>query len=134
MVREKLTGEKPPASLAAAVDLWRPYHRGNAPARTSTNCIGALRDQKAFARLTRTMLNHLALGDAERPAISRPTRMPKAKIPTGENDDGEDQDAQQEGESAATEFRAPKAKTAKRSKATSTAEQSEDLSRRDRAG
>src|SRR4029078_12216221 len=60
MVREALTGEKPPASLAGAVDLWRPIIEAKAGADLK-KLGGALRDQKAFARLTRTLLNHLAL-------------------------------------------------------------------------
>ena len=62
MVREKLTGQKPPASLAASVDLWRPFIEERAGADLAK--LGdALRDQKAFARLTRTILKELALGD-----------------------------------------------------------------------
>src|SRR5438132_1537319 len=62
LVRESLTGEKPPASVANAVELWRPYIEGKAGGDLA-KLTGALRDQKAFARLTRAMLNHLALGD-----------------------------------------------------------------------
>ena len=62
MVREKLTGEKPPAALAAAVDLWRPFVEDKAGGDLD-KLAGAIRDQKQFARLTRTLLNHLAFGD-----------------------------------------------------------------------
>ena len=62
MVREALTGEEPPAPLAAAVDLWRTFIQERA-GDDLNKLEGALRDQKAFARLTRTMLNHLALGE-----------------------------------------------------------------------
>ena len=79
MVREKLTGEKPPASVAAAVDMWRPMIEAKAGADLD-KLAAALRDQKAYARLTRTMLNHLALGD-QTDRTHRRTRMPKAKIP-----------------------------------------------------
>jgi cobaltochelatase CobT len=101
MVREKLTGEKPPASIAAAVELWRPLIEAKAGADLE-KLVSTLRDQKAFARATRTMLNHLALGDQ---ADQDPSADENAEgeNPDGENDDGEDQDAQQDGESAATE-------------------------------
>jgi len=47
--RETDRREKPPASLAAAVDLWRPVIEAKAGADLD-KLIGALRDQKAFAR------------------------------------------------------------------------------------
>jgi cobaltochelatase CobT len=99
MVREKLTGEKPPASVAAAVDLWRPIIEAKAGADLD-KLAGALRDQKAYARLTRTMLTHLALGDQSDQDKSA-DEDGEGENPEGENDEGED--AQQEGESAATE-------------------------------
>jgi cobaltochelatase CobT len=99
MVREKLTGEKPPASVAAAVDLWRPMIEAKAGTDLD-KLAAALRDQKAYARLTRTMLNHLALGDQTDQSQDENA---EGENPEGENDDGQDQDAQQDGESAATE-------------------------------
>jgi cobaltochelatase CobT len=101
MVREKLTGEKPPASLAGAVDLWRPTIEAKAAADLD-RLVDTLRDQKAFARLTRTLLNHLALGDPTDQDQSSDENA-EGENPEGENDEGEDQDAQQDGESAATE-------------------------------
>src|SRR3569833_3228989 len=55
LVREKLTGEKPPASLAGALVLSRSTIESKAVSDLE-KLAGALRDQKAFARLTRTML------------------------------------------------------------------------------
>ncbi|HEU0160848.1 MAG TPA: cobaltochelatase subunit CobT [Rhizomicrobium sp.] len=101
LVREKLTGEKPPAALAAAVDLWRPLIEEKAGADLS-RLEGALRDQQAFARLTRTLLNHLAYGD-QNDSDSSPDENAEGESPDGENDEGEDQDAQQDGESAVSE-------------------------------
>jgi cobaltochelatase CobT len=100
MVRERLTGEKPPASLAGAVELWRPFIEEKAGADLA-KLEGALRDQKAFARLTRTMLNHLSMGDQSDSEQSDAEA--EGENPEGDNEDGEDQDAQQEGESAASE-------------------------------
>jgi cobaltochelatase CobT len=125
MVREKLTGAKPPASLAAAVDLWRPFIEEKAGGDLA-RLVGALRDQKAYARLTRTMLNHLALGDAN---DSDPSADDDAEgeSPDGENDEGEDQEAQQDGESAATESAAD-AEDGEPMESETSSDQSEDLS------
>jgi cobaltochelatase CobT len=101
MVREKLTGEKPPASVAGAVNLWRPVIETKIGADLD-KLVGALRDQKAYARLTRTLLNHLSLGDQTDQDESSDENA-EGENPEGENEDGEDQDAQQEGESAASE-------------------------------
>ena len=100
MVRERLTGQKPPASLAGAVELWRPFIEEKAGGDLA-KLEGALRDQKVFARLTRTMLNHLSMGDQSDSEQSDAEA--EGENPEGENEDGEDQDAQQEGESAASE-------------------------------
>jgi cobaltochelatase CobT len=124
MVREKLTGQKPPASLAGAVDLWRPFieeKAGNDIARLEA----VLRDQKAFARLTRTMLNHLAMGDQADSDSSDPDA--EGESPEGENEQGEDQDAQQDGESTSSE-QAAEAEDGQEVESEQAAENSEELS------
>ncbi|HEX4179056.1 MAG TPA: cobaltochelatase subunit CobT, partial [Rhizomicrobium sp.] len=125
MVREKLTGEKPPASLASAVDLWRPTIEAKAGADLD-KLAAALRDQKAFARLTRTLLNHLSLGDQSDQDESSDENA-EGENPEGENDDGEDEDAEQEGESAATESAAD-AEDGEEVESDSVSEPSEELS------
>jgi cobaltochelatase CobT len=125
MVREKLTGEKPPASVAAAVDLWRPMIEAKAGADLD-RLVSALRDQKTFARLTRTMLNHLALGDQSDQDPSSDENA-EGQNPEGENDDGDDDDAQQEGESAASESAAD-AEDGEEVESDSTSEPSDELS------
>ena len=127
LVREALTGEKPPASLAPAVDLWRPFIEEKAGADLA-KLAGALRDQKAFARLTRTMLNHLALGDPERQRRSLPMPRPKAKIPTARMRKARTRTPSQDGESAATEIRRRSRRRRGGGKPTPRPEQSEDLS------
>jgi cobaltochelatase CobT len=82
------------------VELWRPFIEEKAGADLA-KLEGALRDQKAFARLTRTMLNHLSMGDQSDSEQSDAEA--EGENPEGDNEDGEDQDAQQEGESAASE-------------------------------
>ena len=125
LVRESLTGEKPPASVANAVELWRPFIEGKAGGDLA-KLASALRDQKAFARLTRTMLNHLALGDQTDTDQSSDDDA-EGESPEGENDEGEDQDAQQDGESAATESAAD-SEDGEEVDVESASEQSEDLS------
>jgi len=125
MVREKLTGEKPPASLTAAVDLWRPTIEAKAGGDLQ-KLLGALRDQKAFARLTRTMLSHLALGD-QTDSDQGSDENAEGENPEGDNQDGEDQDAQQDGESATTESAAD-AEDGEPVEGEVSSEQSEDLS------
>jgi cobaltochelatase CobT len=125
MVRESLTGEKPPASVARAVDLWRPLIEDKAGGDLA-KLAGALRDQKAFARLTRTLLNHLALGDSTDSDQSSDENA-EGENPEGENDDGQDQDAQQDGESAATESAAD-SEDGEPVESETSSEQSEELS------
>jgi cobaltochelatase CobT len=58
LVREKLTGEPPPENAKNAVDLWRPFIEEKA-AKDFDRLGDVLRDQKAFAKLTRTILKDL---------------------------------------------------------------------------
>jgi len=62
MVRERLTGVEPPESAKRAVDLWRPWIEERAAADLE-KLGGTIRDQKSFAKLTRTILRDLELGD-----------------------------------------------------------------------
>jgi cobaltochelatase CobT len=62
IVREKLTGEAPPDCARKAVDLWRPWIEERA-GKDLTKLEGAMRDQKAFAKLTRTILRDLEFGE-----------------------------------------------------------------------
>ncbi|HTO41152.1 MAG TPA: hypothetical protein VL026_09275, partial [Rhizomicrobium sp.] len=58
LVREKLTGQPPPENARTAVDLWRPFIEEKAAADFGK--LGdVLRDQTAFAKLTRTILKDL---------------------------------------------------------------------------
>ncbi|HEX2759564.1 MAG TPA: cobaltochelatase subunit CobT, partial [Rhizomicrobium sp.] len=125
MVREKLTGEKPPASVAQAVELWRPFIEEKAGGDLD-KLAAALRDQKSFARLTRTLLNHLAFGDQNESDQSGEDA--EGESADGENDQGEDQDAQQDGESAATEA-AAESEDGQEVDSEMAAEHSEDLSK-----
>jgi cobaltochelatase CobT len=62
LVREKLTGQTPPAKARAVVNLWRPWIEGRA--RTVLDRMPELLfDQEAFGRLTRELLAALNLAD-----------------------------------------------------------------------
>jgi cobaltochelatase CobT len=62
MVRERLTGLAPPENAKKAVDLWRPWIEEKAGTDLA-KLEEAMRDQKAFAKLTRTILRDLEMGD-----------------------------------------------------------------------
>jgi cobaltochelatase CobT len=62
IVREKLTGAAPPEAARGAVDLWRDFIEQRA-GKDLDKLAAALRDQKAFAKLTRTVLKDLDFGE-----------------------------------------------------------------------
>ena len=124
MIREKLTGDAPPAALAAAVDLWRPFVEERA-GKDLAKLEGAVRDQSAFARLTRTILKDLALGENSEPSAED----------EGDNQDSENQnqgdsedEVRQDGESATSEFSDEKSEDGEDSDAEASPEQADDMS------
>jgi cobaltochelatase CobT len=62
MVRERLTGEAPPANAKMYVDLWRPWIEEKASSRLS-NLGNAIHDQTEFARLSRDIIAALDMAD-----------------------------------------------------------------------
>jgi len=62
IVREKLTGETLPESAKNIADLWRPWIEERA-GKDLDKLEGTMRDQAAFAKVTRTILRDLQLGD-----------------------------------------------------------------------
>ncbi|MGN6149033.1 MAG: cobaltochelatase subunit CobT [Rhizomicrobium sp.] len=62
IVREKLTGLPTPDNAKKAVDLWRPWIEERA-GKDLAKLEEVMRDQKTFAKLTRTILHELELGD-----------------------------------------------------------------------
>ena len=62
LVREQLTGAAPPSCAQAAVDMWRPFIEERA-GKDLRRLQAAYRDQTAFAKLTRTILKDLQMGD-----------------------------------------------------------------------
>ncbi|MEI8146601.1 MAG: cobaltochelatase subunit CobT [Alphaproteobacteria bacterium] len=62
MVREKLTGQKPPKEAARIVDLWRDTIEAKA-GKDLNKLIGLQEDQRAFSRAVRDLLTSLDMGD-----------------------------------------------------------------------
>jgi cobaltochelatase CobT len=103
IVREKLTGEAPPECARAAVDLWRPWIEERA-GKDLAKLDGTLRDQKAFARLTRTILHDLDLGD-DLPEDSESEGSDEQGEPEPQSDEGDESaDASSESELADAEM------------------------------
>lgn len=79
IVRERLTGLKPPASAQALVDIWRPWVEERA-ATTLERMGDAATSQSKFGRLMRDMLRDLELSE---------------ELADGEKEEGESDDEQQ---------------------------------------
>jgi len=62
IVREKLTGKPPPDDALPAVELWRDFIEQRAGSDLD-KLLPALRDQKAFAKATRSVLRDLDITD-----------------------------------------------------------------------
>ena len=107
------------------MDLWRPFIEERAGADLN-KLEGALRDQKAFARLTRTLLNHLALGD-QTTATPAPITTPKAKIPTARMTTARTRTASRTAKAPAPRIR-QRSEDGEEAEAEASPEQSEDMS------
>jgi len=84
MVREKLTGRKPPKEAGRLVDLWRDWIEEKTGGDWQ-NLANVLEDQNQFARILRRLLNAMEIGEAFEEDSS--------------NDDSEDEEgAQAQGE------------------------------------
>ncbi|KAA0698588.1 cobaltochelatase subunit CobT [Neorhizobium sp. P12A] len=62
IVREKLTGQKPPASAGKVLDLWRPFIEDKA-GKQLDNLTGAINDQQSFAKVIRNMLSAMEMAE-----------------------------------------------------------------------
>ncbi len=83
MVREKLTGAKPPSSAAGFVDLWRNFIEEKADANIG-ELSSRLEDQAAFARTMRSLIADLGMGE------ELGDRDPDAEDDETENEESED--------------------------------------------
>jgi cobaltochelatase CobT len=118
LVRERLTGEAPPESIKRVVDLWRPWIEERAGTDLA-KLESKVRDQKAFAKLTRTILRDLEMGDdaadqaeaegddqaegepegqegSEGAEASPESELSEAEISDAQSEDGEDTAAEME--------------------------------------
>ncbi|MBS0471880.1 MAG: cobaltochelatase subunit CobT [Proteobacteria bacterium] len=125
MVREKLTGEAPPEALKYAVDLWRPFIEENA-GKDLEKLTTSIRDQAAFAKLTRTILKDLKLGDE---------MTEEGSDDTGEGEDsenseqqGEEQDSESESQSAEADMQEAEGEEGEDSETEMRSEQTDELS------
>ena len=102
IVREKLTGAAPPECARAAVDLWRPWIEERA-GKDLAKLDASLRDQKAFARLTRTILRDLEMGD-DLPEDSESEGSDEQGEPEPQSDQGDESAESSESELADAEM------------------------------
>ncbi len=101
IVRERLTGEPPPPMARALVEMFRAEVEAKAGADLD-RLTGAVEDQKAFARISRTIIRDLEMGDDLSDAPDQPDDSddggeegePEASD-SDEDGDGESQSPQQ---------------------------------------
>jgi cobaltochelatase CobT len=62
MVRERLTGQKPPPAAARIVDLWREHIEARA-GKNLDGLLGSIENQRSFARSVRDLLSSLDMAD-----------------------------------------------------------------------
>jgi cobaltochelatase CobT len=62
MVREKLTGQKPPASAGKVLDLWRSFIEDKA-GKELDNLSDVITDQQAFSKVIRNMLTAMEMAE-----------------------------------------------------------------------
>ncbi|MBN9029242.1 cobaltochelatase subunit CobT [Rhizobium sp. YJ-22] len=62
LVRERLTGERPPESAGKVLDLWRNFIEEKA-GKDLDRLAGAMNDQQSFARLVRGMLSSMDMAE-----------------------------------------------------------------------
>jgi len=94
-VRERLTGQPPPAVAKRAVDLWRPFVESKVGLDLD-RLKNHIRDQRTYGKLTRAILTGLELADEY-------VEEPEGDEETKEDSNQEQSDSDQEAESQETE-------------------------------
>ncbi len=102
ILRERLTGEAPPAAAKAYVDLWRQWVEEKAAGELD-HLKDALSDQQAFARLSRELISALDMADelGDDPDASDENDEQDAAEDEGERNEtpeGQEQDSESEAE------------------------------------
>lgn len=90
MVRERLTGERPPASAAKIVDLWRDFIEDRA-GHDLDRLLKNIENQRSFARSIRDLLSSLDMADE--------ASLDSEDEENEDENESEDQESQGEGES-----------------------------------
>jgi len=126
IVREKLTGAAPPDCARTAVELWRDWIEQRAG--KDLDRLGAsIRDQKAFAKLTRTILKDLNFGD-DSDLDSEADDSAEDAENSAENQEGEsDEDASAEGETSEADLQESEGDETQDADAEMRAEQTEEM-------
>ncbi|HWD26009.1 MAG TPA: cobaltochelatase subunit CobT [Rhizomicrobium sp.] len=126
LVREKLTGEAPPEAVKTAVDLWRPFIEENA-GKDLEKLSSSLRDQAAFAKLTRTILKDLKLSDefGDEEASDDDGDGEEGE---SEQQEGEDQDTDSKSETSADDMQETEGEESEDASAEMRPEQSDEMS------
>ncbi|MBB5574103.1 MULTISPECIES: cobaltochelatase subunit CobT [Rhizobium] len=92
IVREKLTGQQPPASAGKVLDLWRSFIEDKTGGELD-HLLSAINDQQAFARVVRSMLTAMEMaeeyGDEDMEPDSDEESAEEDK-PSGEDQDDQD--------------------------------------------
>ncbi len=97
IVREKLTGIKPPASAANIVELWRSFIEEKA-GEDLAQLDGMIGDQARFARMTRKIITDLDLGEE----LGEESPENEESDEEGEDSSNEDQKNDEDGDSGAS--------------------------------
>jgi cobaltochelatase CobT len=125
MVREKLTGEPPPESAKTAVALWRDWIEERA-GKDLAKLGDVLRDQKAFAKLTRTILKDLNFGD-DSDMDSESEESDENADTTSENQEGDSEEDAADGETSDADFQETEGDESADADAEMRAEQTEEM-------
>ena len=123
-MRERMTGEAPPASLKRAVEVWRPFIEERA-GKDLVKLPDVMRDQNALSRV----LPASSSTTSPRPATRT---LPARRKATGEssenqNQGNEEQESESQGETGETEFTEDRGEEGEDSEADVSGEQSEDF-------
>src|SRR5918912_918074 len=98
MVRERLTGLKPPPAAAKIVDLWRDFVEERA-GRDLDGLLGSIENQRAFGRSVRELLSSLDISDEATDDMEEGAQE-AADAPSGElPDDADEADSEEASES-----------------------------------
>jgi cobaltochelatase CobT len=123
IVRERLTGEAPPEATRYAVDLWRSWIEERA-GRDLEKLSASLRDQRAFAKLTRTILRDLNFGDEFEGDESSDE---EGEGENDQNQEGEQDDADAQGETSEADLSDAEGEEGEDTEAEMRAEQTDEM-------